>query len=71
MLTKTTSNSSGDQGEEEVLYFCIWKLVMLPSVLDPRSCIGSLSALGPVHDLIANDVVEQSISGSATEGISW
>ena len=26
-------------------------------------------ALGPVHDLIANDVVAQSISGSATEGI--
>ena len=24
----------------------------LPSVPDPRSCIGSLSALGPVHDLI-------------------
>ena len=40
----------------------------LPSVPDPRSCIGSLSALGPVHDLIANDVVAQSISGSATEG---
>ena len=33
---------------------------------DPRSCIGSLSALGPVQ--IANDVVAQSISGSATEG---
>ena len=24
----------------------------LPSVPDPRSCIESLSALGPVHDLI-------------------
>ena len=24
----------------------------LPSVPDPRSCIGRLSALGPVHDLI-------------------
>ena len=36
---------------------------------DPQSCIGSLSALRPVHDLIANDVVAQSISRFATEGI--
>ena len=37
---------------------------------DPRSCIGSLSALGPVHDLwlIASDVMALSISGSDTEG---
>ena len=38
----------------------------LPSVPDPRSCIGSLSALGPVHDLIDS---KQSIIGSATEGV--
>ena len=36
---------------------------VLPSVPDPRSCIGSLSALRPVHDLIANDVVAQQSVG--------
>ena len=39
----------------------------IPSVPDPRSCIGSLSALGPVHDLIDS---KQSIIGSATEGMA-
>ena len=44
-------------------------------MLDPRSCIGSLLALGPLHDLlwlIENDAMPQSISGSSMEDvIEW
>ena len=40
----------------------------LLSVPDPRSCIGSLSALGPMHDLWQTNGVAQSISWSAREG---
>ena len=41
---------------------------VISSVPDPRSYIGSLNGLKPVHYLIENDVVAQSISESATEG---
>ena len=40
---------------------------ILPSVPDPRSCIGSPSAHGPVY----NDIEAQSISGSAAESKKW